>query len=139
MDKTIAISGLSETVQGLRDLGNKRAKSIVRKGLREGGKIIQATERAFAPYRTGKTQRSVAVAGKKRGRPGFISLSVFPRRTPFGSNAKDFYPPYVIFGHKTRGGRGQVEGRDFVGRAFEAKAEQAANVAADYIESQINL
>lgn len=132
MDRTIRITGLKECVEALQQLSKSKAKAIVRKGLREGAKIIQATERSFAPVDTGLLQKSIGISGAA-GAQGTIAFAVSPKRSRFKGY---YYAPVVIYG---RSKSAPFEGRDFVLRAFETKHVQAAQVAADYIEQHLDI
>jgi hypothetical protein len=134
-DITLRISGLKEAAAALRDMGTK-AKPIVRKGLRIGAKIIQATERAFAPKRSGRLGRAIQISGGKSSTPGMVTLTVDPKRKSFKGV---YYAPFVVNDHRTRGGKRVIAGRDFPLRAFETKQVQAAQAAADYIEQNTTI
>jgi hypothetical protein len=134
-DTTLRISGLKEVSLALRDFG-KKAKPIVLKGLRVGAKIMQAAERELAPKRSGRLARAIQISGGRAAKPGMVTLTVGAKRKSFKG---DYYPPYVIYDHRTRGGKRVIAGRNFPQQAFEAKQVEAVQAVADYIEQNTTI
>ncbi len=129
---TVTITGLSATRQALEQLPLKVEKRILRKGIREGAKVMLSAARADAPSLSGATRRNVKIRGG-RSKPGTIGLSV-------GVAAKDFagptfYAGFVIYGHRigkrALGDRRKLVPADnFLSRAYEETKDEAVAVTA---------
>jgi HK97 gp10 family phage protein len=138
----IRVSGLTEVTQALKELDRKVQKSILRKGLRAGAKVMLSPARAGAPDRTGRIRRNIKVRAGRSSK-GRVSISV-------GVNARDFtgpafYAAFVLLGHKVGSRRlgnkrTSVPANNFLERAFDQAHQQATDVAvqtmANLIEQQ---
>lgn len=135
MSEMVTLAGLDEAKENLAELDRKVQKSIVRKGVRKGCKVLLDASRAAAPELSGKLRKNIKIRGKS-SKPGTFALSV-------GVSAKDFTGPafygvFVLLGHRVGARRlGDkrkiVPANDFLQRAFDATHEQAAEVAGDTI------
>jgi HK97 gp10 family phage protein len=128
MAEGLHISGLRETQARLQSLGPRVEKRVIRKGLRQGAKIVLAAARAEAPERSGNVRRNLKIRSGK-GSKGTIALSV-------GAAAKDFkgpafYTGFLIYGHhvgsrKLGDKRKFVPANNFLQRAYDGTKEAAA-------------
>jgi HK97 gp10 family phage protein len=137
MSQGIHISGLSEIKARLESLGLRVEKRVIRKGLRQGAKIVLGAARAEAPERSGTVLRNIKIRAG-RGSKGVISLTV-------GAAAKDFkgpafYAGFLIYGHhvgsrKLGDKRKFVPANNFLQRAYDGTKEAAAErTAAAWVE-----
>jgi HK97 gp10 family phage protein len=144
----VQVKGLTECLNALKELDSKVQKSILRKGLRAGAKIVLAAAKADAPERTGRLKRNLKVRGGKSGK-GKVGLTV-------GASAKDFtgpafYASFLEYGYHTRprktsistaSGRKPIEGQHFLLKAYEQTKEDALDAVVqtwtDLIEQATN-
>ena len=131
---TIRVSGLKEAADGLRQLGRKDARRIVRKGLRAGAKITVAAEREEAPVRTAKLRKALRVSGVRPPAKGVIAVAAAESSKPFNK----FYPIFVVRGFTTRAKDGRkVAPNDYIARAYDRTAAAALNAAVTLITDQL--
>lgn len=135
MPDVLRIEGADRVARALSRLGAKDAKRIVRSGLRRGGTVIKKAEVGEAPNRTGTLRKSIAVTAAKRKVKGGLGVVVWPNPRKFAG--KKFYAPFVIAGHRTRGGKSKVPPDDFVARAFARQREAAVAAAVEKIKTGI--
>ena len=133
----MSVTGIEETVALLEGLDAKVARTILRKGLRAAGKVVQARAKADAPVRSGKIGRLVKVrSGGNRNGVSRITIGVSRADFP----ADEWYGPAEIFGHRV-GGRvkkgqrlsnatGVSPANDFLNRALVAEKDAAVETMA---------
>lgn len=130
---TVEVKGLKETSDKLKALANKVEKSIVRKGLRQGGKILLNSARSLAPVQSGRLKRNIKIRNG-RSQKDSISLSV-------GVSSKDFqgetyYASFVLYGHrigsrKLGDSRKEIPPNDFLLKAFDDTKDEVVAVTTD--------
>jgi HK97 gp10 family phage protein len=139
----IQLNGVSETKEALRALDTKVQKSLIRKALRAGSKIVLAQAKANAPSNTGNLRSNLRIRSGK-AKKGTIALTVGASAKGFKGhgNKNAFYLSFVEYGYRTRpriskehgkapGGRRQVEGQHFIERAYESEKETAVETMTD--------
>jgi HK97 gp10 family phage protein len=62
------ITGVEELVAKLQTLKKSKAKAAIRKGTRDGAKIIQSVAKRLAPSKTGQLQSKIKVRSLPRSR-----------------------------------------------------------------------
>jgi HK97 gp10 family phage protein len=130
---------IEATKAKLKALDKKVQRSIIKKGLRVGAKIIQQAAKAAAPVESGLVKRSIKVRSGKAGK-GVTKINV-------GMGAKDytgkaFYASFLIYGHKQGNRklgdkRKSIPANNFLGKAFEENKEAAQQAVIDSWLDQI--
>src|SRR5579884_1278173 len=163
--QSLQLTGLRETLAQLSTLGKGVQRSVIRKGLTAGARVIVPVEKGEAPRRQ-RDRRDKGVAGKGGGLlkksigviPGkrkgkLVRVFVAPRSAAFKTIYPPvYYPAFVAHGHRKRtpkgvrgaarrfaralGGGGSVPPNDFVGRAFAAAAAAATARIVSTIEKE---
>jgi len=137
----VIVKGAEESGRYLDGINKKARRSILRKGLRAGGNILQNEMKADAPSLSGRIRKNIKIRAGRKARPGSVTLSV-------GIGAKDFqgetfYGGFLLWGHKVGSrklgdSRATVPGNDFINRAYEAKGDEAGKVTVDKIGELID-
>ena len=135
----IQIDGIKEAVGNIDALDKKMRNSVIRKGLRAGGKVWRDAARGEAPSQTGKLKRSIKVRSGKRKKDS-ISITV-------GMGAKDyvgnsFYGAFIEYGfHIGKRSLGDARklqpANPFMKRAFDQSNEAASDAAIETMKSEI--
>lgn len=125
----MSVTGFKETAAALKELDRKATKSLGRKALRAGAKVLLAAARTEAPELTGRTRKNIKIRGG-RSRAGSLSLSVGVSAKDFSGEA--FYASFVLFGHrvgsrKLGDNRRMIPANNFLERAYEASGQNAAD------------
>ena len=153
----IKISGLDETRKALFAYSDRLGQSVVLKALKAGARVTQKTAKASAPLKTGRLKRAIVVRNsklyskrklKRTGKLGvYLTIRTGKgRRDPKdgyygrfqedGWNARGEYGPrYLITsvfgtrtGRKTLRSNNNIEGKQFIKRAFRSTRGKAAAV-----------
>src|SRR4051812_25344323 len=120
---TVTLEGFVGLRKLLEGLPKKVANKIERDALKKAGKVVQAAAKALAPVDSGQLKRSITVRKGKRKQKGAMSVVIFPDPAKF---KKDFYAPYVEFGHS------KVAAKPFMRPAWDqTKAQALAIIAAE--------
>jgi HK97 gp10 family phage protein len=137
----IEAKGIQQVQQALKELDDKVSRSILRKGLRQGAKVVLAAAKADAPERTGRLKRNLKVRNKKGGK-GKAALSVGAAAKDFTGEA--FYSSFIEYGYSTRPSvtgknaiRKKIPGQHFLKKAFEQTGEQAISTTIESWQQQI--
>ena len=135
----IQIDGIKEAVGNIDALEKKMRNSIIRKGLRAGGKVWRDAARGEAPSQTGKLKRSIKVRAGTRKKDS-ISITV-------GMGAKDyvgnsFYGAFIEYGfHIGKRSLGDARkfqpANPFMKRAFDQSNQAASDTAIETMKSEI--
>ena len=154
---TLSLTGLDAAAVMLRGLSGQTVTQAGRKATRQGAKVLVQAGRDFAPQLSGLTRRNLKVIGH-RPRAGVVTATAGFRRKDFPETKKDdwrFYPLFVILGHFTRSNRAEqiaahrhgkshglkgshkIPGIDWLGDAYRAVKEEAAQTTADVFASEI--
>lgn len=125
----MSVTGLKETQAALKELDRKATKSLGRKALRAGAKVLLAAARTDAPELTGRTRKNIKIRGG-RSRAGALALSVGVSAKDFSGEA--FYASFLLFGHrvgsrKLGDNRRMIPANNFLERAYEASGQDAAD------------
>ena|ERR1017187_8632608 len=121
------LDGLDQLVTKLQSLKKTKAKAAIRKGTRQGSKIVQAVTKRLAPSRTGTLQRNIKVRSLKRSRVW----------TGVTCQLEVYYGAFTELGFKSRKARRQIPAQHFMQRAAEQARNQAMRVALDTINTEI--
>ena len=135
------IEGLKEAVDKLESLDRKVQKSIVRKGLRAGAKIMLAAAKAGAPVRSGNLLSNLKIRGGGTSK-GSTRVTVGVAAKGYKGGEKAWYADFVILGHhvgsaKLGDARAVVKPNPFLERAYEATASAVVEATAAYWADQI--
>lgn len=122
--------GLKETVEGLKELDRTTQRRLIRKAQRPAAKLLQSAARAEAPEKTGNLKKQIKIkSGRTRGG---TKLSV--GFTNFIGKA--YYAAFILLGwkhgsRKLGNARKSIPANDFLGRAYEANKEAAAELTGE--------
>lgn len=121
------IKGAKELSAKLKRLSGSEGKKLLRKGLREGTKVIAAEARAIAPQASGELKRSIKTRAlkRKKGRIGFRVTSRLP------------YSVAQQYGWKHHKTKQAIEGTEFMSEAAEKNEEKVIANIDDKIEKTI--
>ena len=143
------VSGVNEFKRKLADLEKKTRNKIVAKAMRAGAKVIQKQAKANAPVKTGFLRSQIKVRAGKR-RKGKIYFVVTMGKKNF--TGKGFYGAIQEFGSLNTGRASQsarasrraserphvkIEGKHFMGHAFDQQQAEAAALILDGIKRGI--
>jgi HK97 gp10 family phage protein len=119
----------------LREVPKKLGDKAVKKGLREGEKVIQKEAKKNAPRKTGQTKKAIKVKALRKRKDSYaVDLQIGK-----GDYKGDqFYASFQEFGwhagkRKLGDNRKWIEGKHFMERAYQSKSDQAAEVAVNTI------
>lgn len=111
------VTGVKELDAILRDLEPKLARKYIRKGMRDGMKLVRDQARADAPVRSGTMRKAIKVrAGRSRKR-GRIAIEVRVGEGDFKGDT--FYGAFVEYGTSRQ------KAQEFMLRAFRERGEAA--------------
>ncbi len=130
---SVAVRGLSEIESKLKNLPIKVRKTMMRKALRAGGKIILSAAREEAPVRTGLLQSQIKLRVHKN-KKGYMSIRVGTGSK--GNPGPAFYSSFVELGYKHRGGK-QIPANPFLKRASDKSKDQAGQATTESLQQQI--
>lgn len=119
----VSITGDQELRNKLTELKTSKAKAAIRKGTRQGCKLIMQAARDNAPVgKTRKLRKSIKVKAMKakKGVGCTVNLTIF-------------YAGFLEYGLSKR----KLTAREFLKRAAETKGEEAAKTACDIIKQEI--
>lgn len=127
------VKGDQEVIKMLKKLDPKNAKQAIRKGTREGAKVVQQKAKQLAPEKTGTLKKNIKVRAIPRNSQGAIgSMAVSEFR-----NTEGFYGHFQEFGWKTKSGR-TVPGKHFMQQAGEEMESAAIQKTQEEIKNWIN-
>lgn len=154
MASDVEVIGLDEVQRDLRALQEKMTKKHLVKYIRPGANIISKEVKAQSPVRTGTLRQSITLrVGKGKDTDPYAKISTYFKKN-YVARGKKVYPFYVKFVHdgtvthpgkrKHRknagvGGKQRIKPNDFIYRAFDAKADEAAKVILDNITKATEL
>jgi HK97 gp10 family phage protein len=154
------VLGIPDLQRALDRLAVDLRKKVIRKALRAGAKVVLNQAKANAPVRTGLLRRRITVMASKLRKVSRGEIGVFltVRATKKARATKDrrndpFYFKFQESGfhatgrHKIGGGTKRralgrqafrfIAGKQFLGRAFEAKRSEALQVIINEVRSHI--
>jgi len=132
------LTGLAEATKKMDDLDRKVQKSIVRKGLRKGAKVLLAALRADTPESSGNLKSKIKIRSGKSGK-GKTTINIGGSRKDFHAfKGSTFYLGFLLFGFHT-GGRKKapsghmtaVPANNFFERAFDSTSVSAVQTTVD--------
>ena len=132
MQDSIAISGLTELEQKLKNLPIKLRKQMMRKALRAGGKIILSAAKENSPVRSGLLQSQLKLRTGKNKR-GYMSVRIGTGKK--GDPGPAYYSSFIELGWK-RGGH-QIAPNPFLKRASDSAKDRAGRAVTDSLKQQI--
>lgn len=163
MSEYAQIIGLDDAKSALDNLVKKMRKKIVRSALRAASKPIIAAAKANAPIKTGLLQRRIGAFTSKKynGRTGVIGLYIKPRSSAKARKTKNlsqdpFYYRFqeagfhAVGSKRIAGGKRRraatlatgkyrfIEGKKFLGRAFESQSKNALSIFTAEIKKSID-
>lgn len=108
----VYVEGVEELMAKLKEVG-KKAKPALRRGCRQGSKVIQKQAKDDAPKVTGDLRRAIKVRALKRSRK-YVGTTV---------KMEIRYGSFVNLGTR------KMKARAFLQQAVKEKGQQAANLA----------
>jgi len=120
------LQGDKELIGKLDSLKRTDAKAAIRKGTREGAKIVQAKAKELVPVRTGTLKRNIKVRALPRSRK-WVGTMV---KTTF-ANSEAFYGQFVEYGTR------KMAARHFLKKAVNEQGDTALRRAADIIRVEV--
>ena len=135
----MTVTGLKQTEARLKDLEKKTTKSLGRKALRAGAKVILAAARADAPVVTGRTKKNIMIRSA-RSKRGSLALSVGVDYRDYTGDT--FYASFVLYGHrvgsrKLGDNRKMIKANNFLQRALDSSGPAAADTIMETWQSLI--
>lgn len=135
---TVIVTGLKRIDRKLARLPLRVQKSVARKAMRAGMKVVQAEVKAEAPVESGITRRNVVVRAVKSRKRGRIEIEV--RVNPIKgqtikaskSGKSVFYPATVQYGRKG------VAPNPFMTRAYAQSGKTAQDVTLQALLDGVN-
>jgi HK97 gp10 family phage protein len=136
----IKLEGGAELERKLKAIDAKLAKSIVKKALRAGAKVVLKAAKAKAPRKSGLLVKSLKVRSAK-AKKGAVRMAVQTREGDF--KGETFYAAFTEFGHrignrKLGNARKVVEAKPFLGPAFDASKDEAARAITETIKQGLS-
>lgn len=119
------VSGADDLVKQLQAIRKTKAKSAIRKGSRQGSKIIQRECVDKAPRKTGAMSRGIKVRALPRSRKWVGTMVRFAM--------ENFYGRFIDLGTK------YIQARRFMRDSVRAKQQQAVNTMVDQIREELNV
>lgn len=153
MAEVITVSGLADAKRALEALTKDMRNRVVRGALREAAKPIVQQAKANAPVRTGLVKRRITVNAsrlRKQSR-GEIGVYIRPRATALARRTKlrsqdPWYYKFQEQGFHATGSRKRkdspnarfIEGKAFLGGAFESRRKNALSIFEAAIKRRID-
>lgn len=117
----IEVEGANKLVKKLERMNKKDSKAAVRKGSREGSKIVQKQAKANAPKKTGQLRKSIKVRS-------------LPRSTKWvGTTVKATDPKAGPLEYGTK----HIEPREFMQQAVDQQSRKAGDRFAEVTKEEI--
>lgn len=137
---TFRTKGAKETIAALNELGKRIRTKIIKKALREGGKIILREARARAPVKTKKLRKSIKIrVNRAARRRNVIQMTIAPgTREELGiSPSRDvaYYPAVLEYGSAKR----NIHPRAYMRSAENMRKDQAQKHAEALIREMIKM
>ena len=109
------------------------AGKVLRKGMREGLKLIAQKAAAEAPVKTGRLRRAMKVMAMKR-KAGRIGFTLMPKRKylKIADGSEHYYPAYQEYGTP------KMKGKHFMKRAYLSGANSARDTALRLIKQGLD-
>jgi HK97 gp10 family phage protein len=164
MAEFVSIEGLADAKRAIEELTKDLRRKVVRGALRDAARPIVRQARANAPVLTGLVRKRITVASSriKRGQRGEIGVYIRPSATRLARKTKlTSQDPYyyrwqeagfhAVGSRRVAGGRRNrvdrlrqmgvrfIEGKKFMGRAFESRQREALAVFTQAIKKRIEL
>jgi HK97 gp10 family phage protein len=143
-------AGLELDLSGLKALASlTQARGVTLKGVRAGGKIVQAAAKARAPKRSGALRQSIGLKAQKGNKGKTVALAVIgarkkvqkmvrpPRGTKKILAIPAKYAHLVEKGTKPRTGHPGAKANPFLRPAFDATKSRAVQEASRVIAEEI--
>ncbi|PHM22292.1 HK97-gp10 family putative phage morphogenesis protein [Xenorhabdus ehlersii] len=132
----VDFSGFRELSRDLELLSKAESDKVLRKGTYAGAKILRDETRKRAPVRTGKLKKNIMAVNRRKQRDGSISSGVYVRGSnKSGTNSdtrmKKNDPRNAYYWRFLEKGTSKMAPQPFIDPTFDAKADEAANVAFD--------
>ena len=126
----VTIVGAKELQRILKNIPKKVAIKAIKKGSKEGAKIIQRRAKSLAPRKTGQTRKAVKARMMKRSRVRVGAIIIVG-----AGDYKDdeYYASFQEYGwrqgsRKLGTGRKQIQGKHFIRNAANQKKRAAGNI-----------
>jgi HK97 gp10 family phage protein len=129
-----SITGDKELLQKLDRLEKRTTKGAIRKGTRQGAKIVQQATKSTVPVKSGALKRAIKVRAMK-ARKGTIGTRC-TISMPGDSKANWFYGSFQEYGWTTVNGR-KVAGKHFMKQASSQSGQKALDTALNTIKDEI--
>jgi HK97 gp10 family phage protein len=164
MAEFVSIEGLADAKRAIEELTKDMRGKVVRGALREAARPIVRQARSNAPVLTGLVKKRITVASSRlyRGKGGVIGVYIRPSATKLARKLKlTSQDPYyyrwqeagfhAVGTRRVAGGRRNrvdrlrtsgarfIEGKKFMGRAFESRQREAVTIFSDAIKRRIDL
>ncbi|WP_145537566.1 HK97-gp10 family putative phage morphogenesis protein [Yersinia alsatica] len=142
IDTHLDFSGMLDLDRELELLSKAESRTVLRQAVRAGAAVIQAEAQSRAPERTGKLKRNIIIANGK-GNATEATAGIRVRGTnPTGTNSDNtkkairsnnsFYWRFIELGTS------KFPAVPFIRPAFDAKADEAAQVTIDRVIKAID-
>jgi HK97 gp10 family phage protein len=115
-DVKVVVSGTEDIYRCLRNFANNEAKKIMRKGMRDGAKVVAKEVKANVPVETGFLKSSIKVRARKKSTKSFGYRVVTSKKN---APDKKYYAAFLELGTK------KLEAKHYFQNASDSKTQEA--------------